>query len=197
MNKIDGNILQGYQQANRFCDWGNSLYSNNLYFEPLCKNIEFFSLIEKKRLNTSDNRRKEKSDDDKKMGITLIISNKKSGRFIFVEPRINTPSKNHFKSTYVKGTSDFPTYDSDFIFLKHTGILTLNKVIPRYYYLFQYGQVPEECIKRGSKGRGNARRHDIRLNLTPIPIQGRIGLFPELDIETAIIKLINKIGKTK
>lgn len=192
MNKIEEDRKKAFDQVNKLCTFFN-LYMKNLQFEFLDKDQKNIPLCKKSRNNTIIGRRGNPSSDNSCMGITIKAINKNTNQYILLEPRINTPAKNHFQSTYLKGISEDK---SDIIFLNSTAILIVDSSSPKYYAIYEYSQIPQGNITKGNKGRGNANRINLNsINATPIPINGSNGPLGDPGLEESIITLIEKIGK--
>lgn len=192
MNKIEKDREKALDQTNKLCNFINS-YTTNLQFKLLNKDQKNIPLHKKSMNNTIIGRRGNFLFDNSRMGITIKATDKNTNRYVLLEPRINTPSKNHFRSTYLKGVSEDK---SDIIFLDSTAILIVDSFLPKYYAIYEYSRVPEHNIKKGYKGSGNARRINLNsINVTPIPINGSNSLLREPGLEEAITILIERIGK--
>jgi len=192
MNKPEEDRKKAFDQVNKLCIFFN-LYTKNLQFELLDKDQKNISICKKSKNNTIIGRRGNLPSDNSCMGITIRAINKNTNQYILLEPRINTPAKNHFQSTYLKGISEDK---SDIIFLNSTAILIVDSSSPKYYAIYEYSQIPRGNITKGNKGRGNANRINLNsINVTPVLIQGSKGPLEEPGLEEAIINLIEKIGK--
>ena len=192
MNKIQKDLQKAFKRVNKLCIFLNKRIKD-LYFELLDKNQEEIPLHQKARNNTIIGRRGDLPALSSRMGITIKVTNKKTDKYILLEPRINTPSKNHFKATYLKGISGD---QSDIIFLDTTAIFIVDSPNPEYFAIYEYSQIPQKNIIKGNKGRGNAKRVNLNnINVTPVPIQGSKGPLGEPGLQDVIMELIQKIGK--
>lgn len=189
MNKPERDLKKAHDNASLLVAELNNI-CNKIYFKKLDTNRQKIPVWQKARKNTLIGRRGVAGALSSVMGVTIKVTLKKSQEFILVEPRYGQDS---FRATYVKLPSNNKT---ETMFLDTTAMLIVDKPQCKYYALYEYEQIPESHIKKGSKGKGNANRYSLNsINATPIPIHGSKGPLAEPGIEETLILLIKKIGK--
>ena len=189
MNKIEKNLKQAQDNGSFLVAHLNNI-CKKICWNQLDTNRKKIPLHQKAKNNTIIRRRGTAGTQSSVMGVTIKATLKKTQQYILLEPRYGEDS---FRSTYLKCLS---SDKSDQIFLDTTAILIVDKPECKYYAIYEYSQVPENHITKGSKGRGNANRYSLNsINATPIPIEGLNSPLKEPGLEEAIINLIEKIGK--
>lgn len=189
MNKPERDLKQAQDNAAVLVAFLNNNCSK-IHCSKLDVNRKKIPVWQKTHKNTFVGRRGVAGALSSVMGVTIKVALKKSQKYILIEPRYGQDS---FRSTYVKLPSG---NKSDNIFLDTTALLICDNPQCRYYALYEYDQIPETHITKGSKGKGNANRYSLNsINATPIPFHGSKGVFAEPGLEEGLILLIRKIGK--